>query len=256
MVDVVIGVPMCRKGAYLLDKFLANQKEIQQNYPSSELVFATEQEDYIKELEKALHSSGVRGRVLFFEVIKPDYAKGRVWNQTCGRESVRQYMVSQTDAKFLLCLDGDMIYDSNLISIMLKEIQGFDVVYSGYRLGYHAAYEMGTGCSLYKREIIQKVKFSCLEFTNHEVIAEGCMLELDLIRSGGRIKKGVFLPIRHYRTDKEFYDTVPQSIGLFRKITASRLVRYIILKASIMSKHDISGTLQHFLYVKLRPVKR
>ena len=256
MVDVIIGVPMYRKGAYVLDKFLANQKEIQQNYPSSELIFATEQEDYIKELEELLHSSEVRGRVLLFDVIKPDYAKGRVWNITCGRESIRQYFVSQADAKFLLCLDGDMICDPNIISIMLKEMHGFDAVYSGYNINLNGAYEMGTGCSLYARDAMKKVRFRCFEFKNNQVILEGCMLELDLIRSGSKIRKGIFLSILHYRTDKRFDETVPQSLGLFRKITGSRFVRYIIIKASIFFKCDISGTLQHFFYVTLKAIKR
>lgn len=252
MVDVVIGVPICQKGAYVLDKFLANQKEIQRNYPSSELIFATEQEDYIKELENSLRSYGVRGKVLSFEVIKPDYAKNRVWNLTCGREAVRQYMLSQADARFLLCLDGDMIYDPNMIRIILKEIHGFNVVYSGYRLDRSAAYDIGTGCSLYTRDAIEKVRFRCLEFKNTYVIPEGFMLELDLIRSGIRIKKGVFLSIRHYKTSQEFYDIAPQTLGLFRKITASRFVRYIVIKASIFFKHDISVMLQRFFYVTLK----
>jgi len=50
-VNVVVGAPIYRAGAYILDKSLANQKEIQKNYPSSELVFATSEPDFVKELE-------------------------------------------------------------------------------------------------------------------------------------------------------------------------------------------------------------
>jgi len=49
-VDVIVGTPICRRGAFIIDKFLANQKEIQQNYPSSELVLATEENDFVEEL--------------------------------------------------------------------------------------------------------------------------------------------------------------------------------------------------------------
>jgi len=50
-VNVVIGTPIYRQGAYVLDKFLYNQKQIQQSYPLSELILATSEYDFIKELE-------------------------------------------------------------------------------------------------------------------------------------------------------------------------------------------------------------
>ena len=52
--DVLVGTPIYREGAYILEKFLANQKEIQQRYPPSELVLATVEHDFAEELEKTL----------------------------------------------------------------------------------------------------------------------------------------------------------------------------------------------------------
>jgi len=254
VVEVVIGTPICRRSSFVLDKFLANQKEIQQNYPSSELVFATEEKDYIRELEGLISSYGLRGNVLYFDVIKQDYATLRGWNVTCGREAIRQYFVSQADAKFILWLDGDMIYDPNIINIMLKEIQGFDVTYSGYRGIQETGYEMGTGCSLYTKNIMGKVKFRYLAFPNHREFPESFMMEADLIRLGSRIKKGVFVSVRHYVTEQEFYDTAPQSVGLLRKIADSRFIRYPLIKASIFFKHDFFQPLHNFFSGKLKAI--
>ena len=99
-VDVVVGTPICRRGANIIDKFLANQKEIQQNYPQSELVLATEENDFIEELEVLISFYELRGRVILFEVIKPDYARSRLWNIACGREALRQYVLFQTAAGY------------------------------------------------------------------------------------------------------------------------------------------------------------
>ena len=115
-----------------MDKFLANQKEIQQRYLSSELVLATVENDFADELEMLLSSWGIRGKVLRYETIKPDYARSRLWNAACGREAIRQYTLSQTETNYLLWFDADMTYDASVIDILLNEIQGYDVVYSGY----------------------------------------------------------------------------------------------------------------------------
>ena len=67
-INIVVGAPIYRQGAYILDKFLANQKEIQQNYPSSELVLATNENDFGEELKSQLSFWGVRGKSYFIKL--------------------------------------------------------------------------------------------------------------------------------------------------------------------------------------------
>ena len=238
-VNVVIGTPIHHAGAYILDKFLANQKEIQQNYPSSELVLATVEHDFADELEALLSSWGVRGKVLRYETVRPKHAWKRVWNVACGREAIRQYMLSQTKAQYLLCLDADMTYDPNIIEIMEREIQGYDVIYSGSPLRDLGIALAGTGCCMLTVAVVKEIIFRCLEFGNGAVISEDSLLELDLINSGKRIKKGFFLAISHYEDENSVKSIVPQRLGLYRRITHSAFVRRLLTRASIASRRNI-----------------
>ena len=247
-VNVVVGVPIYRAGAYILDKFLANQEEIQQSYPSSELVFATSEPDFVKELEGALSLWGLKGKVLRYEIIKPDYAKSRFWNVACGKEAIRRYTLSKTKAKYLLSLDADMTYDSNIIGIMEKEIQNCDVVCSGYPLRDFGMCLTGGGCCMLTAALMKGVRFRCLEFKNGVAISEDTLLELDLIRSGKRMKKGFFLAISHYDNEGQAKAIRPRPLGLYRRITQSGLVRYALIRASITSKHNIGDWLRRLIY--------
>jgi len=83
---VIVGAPIHRAGAYVIDKFLENQREIQSKYPSSELVLATIEKDFIEELKRTLKLRGIRGSVIPYESVKPDYALSTVWNTSCGGE--------------------------------------------------------------------------------------------------------------------------------------------------------------------------
>ncbi len=248
-VNVVVGVPIYRAGAYILDKFLENQKEIQQSYPVSELVFATSEPDFVNELEGALKHWALKGKVLCYETIKPDYAKSRFWNVACGREAIRQYTLSKTKAKYLLNLDADMTYDPNIIGIMEREIQGYDVVYSGYetRQGPGIILE-GGGCCMLTVAAMKELRFRCLEFKNGVAIGDDTMLELDLIRSGKRMKRGFFLAISHYDSERQAKAVGPQPLGLHRRITQSVFVRYTLIKASIAFKSNIGDWLRNIIY--------
>jgi len=250
-VNVVVGTPVYRRGAFVLDKFLANQKEIQQNYPASALVLATEEDDFIEELERLLSSWGLKGKTISFAVVKPDYARNKAWNLACGREAIRQYVLSQTEAGYLLFLDADITVDPNVIETMEREIQGYDVVYSGYamqRVGIVGF--AGLGCAMLRRDILQRVSFRCLEFKNSEVFPEDALLELDLIRAGSHIKKGLFLTINHYESQSEARSTSPGPLGLFQKIRASSIVRYTLIRLSLVLHRDIPGRLG-FICTKL-----
>ncbi|MBA7625851.1 hypothetical protein ES703_33285 [subsurface metagenome] len=246
--NVIVGTLFYRAGAYIIDKFLANQKEIQQNYPSSELVFATVEDDFIEELERLLSFYGLRGKVILYETVKPDYARNRIWNTTCGREAMRQYVLFRTEASHLLFLDADMTYDPLVIKIMEQESQGYDVVFSGYAGRDFGISTAGVGCSMLHRSTLEKLKFRCYEFKNGDVIDEGVTLEMDLTKLGQRVRKGFFLSICHYTNECEARCIDPQPMGLFRKITNSSLFRYVLIRASIVTRHDISGRLQFLVY--------
>jgi len=247
-VNVVVGTPVCRGKAFVLDEFLTNQREIQQVYPSSELVFATDEGDFAQELENLLNLWALNGKVLRYETIKPDYARSRFWNITCGREAIRQYTLHQNQAKYLLSVDADMIYDPNVISIMEREIRGSDAVFSGCPLRGFGIGLACAGCCMLTRAAIQQVSFRCLEFRNGVAVPEDALLEMDLIRLGKRIKKGFFLAISHYENEDQAKTISPRPVGLYRRITHSVLVRYVLLRVSIALKHDIASWLHTLLH--------
>ena len=238
-VNVVTGTPIHRAGAFALDKFLANEKEIQDRYPLSELVFATVESDFARELEYSLDSWRIRGKVLRYEVDKPDGARHWVWNITCGRETIRQYMLTQTKADYLLFLDADMTCDPDIVSILEREIQGYDIVYAGSHLRGAGIAPAGAGCCLIKRDTLKEIRFRCIEYCNGHVMAEDQLLEFDLIKLGKRIKKGFFLTIHHYVNEQQAKSIDPQPVGLYRSITHSKLVRYSLAKVSMRFHYDI-----------------
>jgi hypothetical protein len=247
MSDVIIGTPIYRQGAYVLDKFLKNQKQIQQSDPSSELLLATCEPDLIKELENSMASHALRGTVISYEVAKPDYAKSRVWNITRGREAIRQHMLSQTESHYLLFLDADMTFDQAVIEIMKREIKGYDAVFSGYSLQHFGKGLAGLGCALLTRSTLEKINFRCHEFKNGEVIFEDNVLEMDLFRAGSRVKKGFFLAIDHYTSGGETGHITPQPVAMFRKMANWAPARYALLRASILIRRNIPWKLKIYI---------
>jgi hypothetical protein len=246
-VNVVIGTPIYRQGAYVLDKFLSNQKQIQQCYPSSQLVLATSEHDFVKELEGLISLWKLRGIILLYEVVKPTYARSNIWEIACGREAIRQYTLSQTKARYLLFLDADMTFEPSVIETMEKEIQGYDVVFSGYPLHRYGIGLAGAGCMMLTRSILEKIRFGCYEFKNGEVIFEDNVLEMDLFGLQGRVKKGFFLTITHYRSATEARVITPQPLGLLQKIANWAFARYWLIKMSIVLQHNIPWKLKTLL---------
>ena len=261
-VDVIVGSPICRRGANIIDKFLANQKEIQQSYPSSELVLATEEDDFVEELEKHLSFYELRGRVIQFDVKKPDYARSRLWNIACGREALRQYVLFQTAAGYLLSIDADITYDPSIILIMKKEIQGYDIAISGVAHrpralpGGHVTTLSPVSCSLISRHTLEKIRFRCYEFRNGEALDDGIALEMDLIRLRSRIKKGFFMSLCHYKNECEAVCIDPRPLGLLQRVTNSSVVRFGLTGVGILVSRDISMRLQVLLYRFLGIIKR
>jgi len=254
-VNVVVGTPIYRQGAYVLDKFLANQREIQQVYPSSELVLATNEGDFAEELENLLNLWALNGKVLRYETVKPEYAQSSAWNCACGKEAIRQYTIHQEQAKYLLFLDADMTFDPDVISIMEREIQGYDAVYSGYPLRDLGIALAGGGCCLLTAAVTKEINWRCLEFKNGVAISDDMLLEVDLIRLGKRIKKGFFLAISHYENVDQAKTISPRPVGLYRRVTHSLFIRYVLIRASIALQHDIGSWLNLLIHRLLRTVK-
>jgi hypothetical protein len=243
-IDVVVGVLIYRQGAYVIDKFLANQKEIQREYPGSELVFAVNEADFVEELKQLINVSGVRADVILYEAVKPHYAKSRVWNVTCGREALRKYILSQTQAEYFLSLDADMIYEPGIVKIMEKEIRGYDIVFSGCPLRDYGIGLAGAGCVMISRSTLEKIRFRCIEFKNGDVMFEDNLLEFDSFRLRNRIKRGFFLHVSHYKSANEVRNIEPHRVSLYQTITTSMLVRYLLIRASLIAKRNIPWRLK------------
>jgi len=243
-VDVVIGTVIYRQGSYIIDKLLANQKEIQQEYPRSELIFAVNEADFVQELERLLSHWGLRGRVILYETIKPEYARSKVWNIACGREAIRRYTLSQPEVRYLLSLDADLICDADIIEIMEREIQGYDIVFSGCPLRDYGIGLAGAGCVMINRSVLEKIRFRCVEFKNGDVMFEDNLLELDSFKLRSRIKRGFFLHVSHYKSANEARNIEPHPVSLYQKITTSVLVRYVLIRASFVVKRNIPWRLK------------
>jgi hypothetical protein len=236
---VLIGTPIHREGAYALEKYLANQQQIQQACPDCDLVLATNDVGYTGELEAMLLSWRLRGKVITYQVQKPGYAKSRLWNIASGRESVRRYFISETSAKSLLFLDADMTYDPQVVSILEKELAGQDAVFSGYRFRNNRIGLSGAGCLLLRRQALEKINFRCYEFKNGQVINEDNVAEMDLFRKGCHIKKGFFLAIDHYYSATDARSLRPQKVGLYRAVATSAFARFCLIRASVIIHYNI-----------------
>ncbi len=243
-VEVVVGTPIYREGAYIIDRFLDNQRDIQAEYPESELALATNEADFAKDLERSVNSYGLRARVILYETTKPDHARSRIWNVACGRESIREYVLSQTEARYLLSLDADMTYESAIVRIMKEEIQGYDAVFSGCPLRQGGVGLAGAGCMMLTKGTLENVRFRCVEFKNGEVMFEDNLLEYDLFRRGGRIKRGFFLHASHYRNASEARHIMPQPVGMYQRVMTSAQIRHVLIGASLITKRNIPWRLK------------
>jgi hypothetical protein len=253
--EVIAGAPVCRRTAFALDKFLANQQEIQRAYPDCELVLATEEADFVGELKERVAQYNLRGDAIFFELVRPDYSRHWFWAIAEGREAIRQYALSR-GVEYLLCLDSDMTYAPSVVNIMKEKIEGFDVVSSGYILPHYGGWGFGGGCVLINRETLSRIKFRCYEFKSGYAIAEDEWLDVDLFSCRARVKKGIFVPIRHYTESGQFYAIEPQPVGRLRRISNSLLVRYILVRMSVLLGFNIAGSLHARLFRRTKFISR
>ena len=237
---VIIGTPVHRPGAYALEAFLSNQREIQQRRPDCELVFCTDDTGFVAELENMMRQRGLRGVVIPHKVEKPGYAKSRLWSIASGREAARRYFISRPDAEGLLFLDADMTFDPDVVYVMEREIASHDAVFSGYRFRSGYIGLAGAGCLLLRREAAEKIIFRCYEFKNGEVITEDNLAEMDLFRRGCRIKKGFFLKIDHYASPGGIKHITPRSVGFLRRVSNNAVVRFCLIRLSVAIHYNLA----------------
>jgi len=250
--EVIIGAPLCRRTSFVLDKFLSNQKEIQQAYPNCRLVLATDEPDFIAELKQQIDYYNLKGEAITYETVKPEYARSRIWSVTSGREILRQYALSR-GAEYLLSLDCDMVYDPSVINIMKEKILGFGVVFSAHRLRPAGKWGLGNGCLMFDRETLSKITFICYEFKNGETLDDSEAIVLELFRCRARVNRGIFVSFKHYLSREEYFADEPQPLGWFRVITSNPVVRYLIARMSILFKYNIARKLFDRLYNQAKP---
>ena len=245
--DVIVGTTIARRVSFALDNFLSNQREIQQAYPECSLVLATDEPDFVAELKEQIDLYQLKGEVITYETVKPDYARSRIWSIACGREALRRYVLSG-GAEYFLSVDGDMVYAPSVINIMKSRIRGSDAVSSGYRKGLHGVRGFGNGCLMFNRKTLGKITFRCYEFKNGQEIDESEALDVELSRCHAMVNRGIFVYIKHYRNPWEYYEIEPQPIGWFRSLTNSLFLRKILLRISIAIRYNIARKLQKWLY--------
>lgn len=238
---IIVGTTVVRKSSYAINKFLWNQAEIQNYNPQTELIIATDEIKFLGQLKDRLERHKLKGEVIYYETQKPRYAKdNRIWSMTAGREAIRKYMLEKNGADWLFSVDADMTFEPNSINILDEKANGWAVIQSGYHLRDVDAISFGLGCSLIGRKVLEQMQFRCCEFKNGEVIEEGNMFEYDMVKKGIKIVKGLFLEIRHYYNNTDYVLTFPNQLPLSKRITTHSLLRYGLIGASILFKHDIS----------------
>ena len=240
---ILIGTTLVSGYDYIIDEFLKNQKSIQKKYSDSELIISTSDDNFKIDISKELNC-----RVIKYQkssVISSDKLfipqKNRIQDMVAGRNVVRNYFL-KSDAEYFLSVDADMVYDPNIISILMNEIKNSDIVMSGYmkknhRLGY------SLGCALIRREVLERVRFNCLIFPSSpdmpNIIEDGWMFEYEAIHNGFKVKRGVFVEIEHIINKKERLRVIPRRITSWEKIKANSVIRYFLVKLCILTKRDL-----------------
>lgn len=219
--DVVVAGPVCRRTAFALQKFLSNQRDVQQCYPGIQLVLATNEADFIEELNGLINNYQLKGKVIFYTTERPSYFRDIAqWNITCGREAIRRWFLTESSADYLLFCDADMTYEASVVDILLQEIKGHDVVQSCYfDRTYNCLCLEGFGCAMLTRDVMHKAKFRCIELKNGRSITQDLLYYIDLARAGAKIKRGFFTDISHYRNPNECATITRQPLSLRYKIT-------------------------------------
>ncbi len=215
--DVVVGAPICHRTSFVLDRFLANQREIQATYPKCTLTLATDEPDFVEELREQIKSHLLRGEVIIYVTVKPEGARTRTWSITCGREALRRHVFAKK-ARFFLSLDADMVFDPSVVAIMKSQIAGFDAVFSGYRVPPCGAMAYGNGCLLMRSEALNDFAFTCYEFSDGDGIDESETVDWGLFKCHAKLHKGAFVFAEHYWSGQSCYTVRATSYRLVSDI--------------------------------------
>ncbi len=73
-------------------------------------------------------------------------------------------------------------------------------------------------------------------------------LDVDLFRRRARVKKGIFVPIKHYGESQESLDMEPRPVGWVRSLTNWLPVRYAIIRLGILARFSIALKLHGLLF--------
>jgi hypothetical protein len=249
---VLVAAPIYRAGSYALDKYLRNQKQIQQTQDSCELLLATTEPDFVEDLQKLIADNGIKGNVIYYAVEKPEYSKSREWNITCGREAIRRYFLENTDADELLFLDADMTFDPQVVEVLNRQIYHCDAIINGNALldlkRQHSGVSLsGFGCVLFPRKTLQHIYFRCYEFKNGDTISADEIFEMSMFESHMRINKGLFIDSFHYKNSFDAVHTPPQRVTMIMKIKNYPPIRFFLIRASIVTQRNIPWRLRQVL---------
>ena len=247
---IIIGVPINPQTAYIIDKFLKNQREIQKKtIEEAKTVFATEDPQFAESLRKKCEEHGVSCEVVSFEPKRPENAKDRIWNIVSARNAIRDYFL-KSNARYLVFMDADMIFDPEIVNKLIKIAEkGYDVVYNGYLDRDGCGINLtGFGGTLIKRWVMEKLKFRCKE-KNGRVIDEGVFFELDLFRIGARVFRGFIAYNEHH--GKTVSVCYPRELTVFEKLRHSQYFRLPIHFISAFLCYDIPIGFKRF-YVRLK----
>ncbi len=226
----IIGVPVNRKGSYIINKFIENQRAIKETSKiQTQLVLATEEQDFSNELQSKFSGTSLDYRIINFQVKRPEWAKDRIWAITQAREEIRKFSII-SDADFLIFLDCDMTYGNDLVNELIKETEkGYDVVYNCYLLKNGRLTLNGFGGTLLTQSVFKSVPFRCYETSDHTaVVDEGFFFEMDLMRKKANIFSGIISESAHFVSPNVFLSLKPRNLSFLEKIKSSYLIRKFI----------------------------
>lgn len=230
--NIFIGVPVNKRGSYIIDIFLKNQEDIVKGsvYPIK-IVFASEESGFLKELTEKLSIRNLHYFLLPFNVVRPEGSTDRIWGITQAREAIRNHAV-RMNADALIFLDCDMVYDIDIVNKLLEKMQdGFDVVYNSYLLKNGKLTMNGFGGTLINKKMLAIVPFRCYESNTHDfVIDEGTYFEMDLLKNHANIFRGIIVNSIHYCTPDSFLILKTRRLFVIEKLKFSTPVRKIMSK--------------------------
>ena len=123
-------------------------------------------------------------------------------------------------------------------------LQGFDVVFSGYRSKRWDDWVLGGGCFMINRSTLAQVGFRCYEFKNGKMLFEDEFLDVDLFRCRARIRKGIFAANRHYTESGQYYAIEPRPMGWWRSLTNQPMVKYLLVRTSLLVGYNLARRLR------------